>query len=185
MNLKELSKMDVVTSDGNVIGKIEGAIVSTKGNVDFLSVKLEKDVVSGLKTKPNLRQDIGVNNIAGITDKLLLNLPLDGLAKHFQPHNEKFDADRLIGMDVTDTKGDSIGTVENMMIAKDTWKIPSIRIKVNSEEREALKMKSIILSGNDIAISLKNVRNVGDMVVLNITSDHLNDILEAPPLRKP
>jgi sporulation protein YlmC with PRC-barrel domain len=71
------------------------------------------------------------------------------------------------------------------MIENKTWNVPSLRIKVNSEERDALKMKSIRLAGKKIAVSLNSVRDVGDMVIMNITADHLNDILKAPPIRKP
>ena len=185
MNLKDLSKKEIVTSDGHTIGQVEGAIVTTKGNIRSLSLKLNKDVVSGLKTTPNLDQDLEVQHIEAITDKVILNKPLKGLENHLQKHNEKYDAKRLIGMDVMDTKGDTIGTVEDFMIENKTWKVPSLRIKVNSGERDALKMKSIKLAGRDIAVSLNRVRDVGDMVIMNITADHLNNILEAPALRKP
>jgi sporulation protein YlmC with PRC-barrel domain len=185
MTLKDITKKEIVTSDGFTIGEIEGVIVTTKGNIRSLSLRLNKDVVSGLKTKPNLNQDIEVEHIDGITDKVILNKPLKGLENHLQKHNEKYDAKRLIGMDVMDTKGDTIGTVEDFMIENKTWNVPSLRIKVNSGERDALKMKSIRLGGKDIAVSLNRVRDVGDMVVLNITADHLNNILEAPAIRKP
>jgi sporulation protein YlmC with PRC-barrel domain len=145
---------------------------------------LDKDVVSGLRTTPNLRQDIEVQNVAGIMDKVVLNQPLNGLANHFHAHNEKYDAERLIGMEVISLKGTAIGTVEDLMIEHKTWKVPSIRVKVNPDEREALKMKSITLAGKVIDISMGNVRDIGDMVVLNMSADHLNDILEAPPIRK-
>ena len=186
INLKELIKKDVVTSDGHIIGKIDGAIITNKGNISSLSVKLEKDVVSGLKTKPNLRQDMEIKIIAGITDRVLLNQPLSGLSDHLIRHNEHLNADRLIGMEVTDTKGTNIGTVDDIMIEQnqDTWRLPAIRVKVNSDEKDALKMKSIKLAGNEIDISTGIVRDVGGMVMLNITADHLNNILEAPPLRK-
>jgi len=184
MNLKDLSKKEVITSDGFTIGKIEGAIVTTKGNIRSLSLKLNKDVVSTLKTTPNLNQDLEVQHIDAMTDNVILNKPLKGLEDHLQKHNEKYDAKRLIGMDVMDTKGDTIGTVEDFMIDNKTWNVPSLRIKVNSGERDALKMKSIRLGGKDIAVSLDRVRDVGDMVVMNITADHLNNILEAPDIRK-
>jgi len=184
MNLKGLSKKEVVTSDGHIIGKVKGANVTSKGNVSSLSLKLDKDVVSGLRTTPNLRQDIEIRNIAGITDRVLLNQPLNGLGLYFKRHNENRDAERLIGMEVTDMKGTAIGTVDDLIIEHRTWKVPLIRVKVNSEEREALKMKSIRLAGKDIDISMGIVRDVGDMVVLNMTADHLNNILEAPPIRK-
>ncbi len=180
LSLKDLSKKDVVNSDGNVIGRIEGAIVTNQGNVNFLSVKLEKDVVSGLRTKPNIRQDIEMRQIAGIMDRVVLNHPLNGFAKYFRQHKEKHDGERL--MEFTDTKEDSIGTVEDLMIEQDSWKVPDIREKVNTNEKEALEMKSIKPGGDEIAISLKSIKNIGDMVMLKVTSDHLNDILEYPLL---
>ena len=88
-----------------------------------------------------------------------------------------------MGMEVLGGKGTPIGTVDDLMIEHGTWKVPFLRVKVNPEEREALKMKSITLAGKMIDISMGNVRNVGDMVILNMTADYLNDILEAAPIR--
>jgi len=184
MNLKDLNKKEVVTSDGHVIGNIDGAIITRQGIVSSLSVKLDKDTVATLRTTPNLKQDISVKDISGITDRVMLNRPLNGLEQHLNRHNPKLDASRLMGMEVLGGKGNPIGTVDDLMIEHGTWKVPFLRVKVNSAEKEALKMKSITLGGKVIDISMGNVRNVGDMVVLNMTADYLNDILEAAPIRK-
>jgi len=184
MNLKDLNEKEVVTSDGHVIGKINGAIITRHGDVSSLSLMLKNDIVATLRTTPNLRQDISVKDISGITDRVMLNRPLNGLEKYLIEHNPQLDAGRLMGMEVLSGKGKPIGTVDDLMIEHGTWKVPFLRVKVNAEEEEALKVESITLAGKLIDISMGNIRNVGDMVVLNMTADYLNSILEAAPIRK-
>jgi sporulation protein YlmC with PRC-barrel domain len=182
MNLRELSKKDVVSSDGRTIGRITGAIVTSKGNVSALSLKLNEGVADAMGKKTPvlsaLRQDLAVQNVSGVTDKVVLNKSLSELGTHLTMHNEILDAKRLIGMEVTSPKGTSIGKVEDLIIDENTWKVPSIRVKVDKDAKDVLKMKSWKLAGKELDISLANVRDVGDGVLLNLSAEHMGWLLE-------
>jgi len=192
IRLGELKKKDVISSDGKIIGSIEGVTILGKWKVGDLTVKIEKDVSEtlGLK-KPilfSLRMGLGVDNIKAISDRVLLDKPLNQLGKFLKEHNEEVSAGRMVDMEIVDTGGKLIGKVDdivlNCRLECAEWEIPSLLVDVNKDVVDAIGLKKSLLRAPSLHISMKHVSSVGDVVMLDIGADKVGEILESAPIKK-
>lgn len=186
--ISELKKMEAVSADGKIIGTIASAIITGKLEIKGLSIKLNKETIVAIgKKKPllsSLIMDINVNDIQGIKDKVVLNHTMTDINNYLIPHNEKFDSDRLLGMEVLGSKGKIIGKVDDIKIDVEHWTLPSLIIKIRKDALELAKMEKCLLGGNRLHISMQHIIDVGDYVMLEMTAENIGEILENTPIKK-
>jgi sporulation protein YlmC with PRC-barrel domain len=187
-HLSELKKKDVVSADGKIIGTVNSAIITGKMEISGLVIKMSKAAIEAIgKKKPlfsSLLMDVNVEEIKGIQDTVVLNHLWKDISEHLLPHNTKFDAERLISMDVLGTGGKIVGTVEDINIDTQNWQLPSLIIKVKKDALETIKMENCLLCGNRLHISMQHITDVGDYVMLEVTADNIGKILDITPIKK-
>lgn len=186
--LSDLKKSDVVSADGKIIGTVNSAIITGKMEISGLVVKLNKAAAKIIgEKKPllsSLYRDINIEEIKGIKDTVILNHSWKDLSNYLLDHNIKFDADRLLGMDVLGTGGKIVGTVEDINIDTQSWKMPSLIIKIRKDALEMIKTENCLLCNNRLHISMQHIVDIGDYVMLEVTAEDIGKILDDTPIKK-
>jgi sporulation protein YlmC with PRC-barrel domain len=183
MLMDDVTDMDVLSSDGNKIGEVEGLITKEKWIITGISVKIDSEDVKKLgKKKPFLSalvQDISREHIGGIKDKVVLDKPISSLGPYFKEHDEKKDATRILGLKLMSKDGKIIGKVLDVKVDFKKWIIPSISVKLQKDTLELMNMSSGIFSDKKLMIATGYVGDIGeDFVMLKTTTDQLKDIVD-------
>jgi sporulation protein YlmC with PRC-barrel domain len=183
MLMDDVAGMDVLSSDGNILGEIEGLITKDKWTITGLSVKIDSEDVKKLgKKKPflsSLVQDISREHIGGIKDKVVLDKPISSLGPFFKEHDEKNDANRILNIKLMSKDGKIIGKVLDVKVDFKKWMIPSISIKLQKDTLELMNMSSGLFSDKKFMIATAYVGEIGeDFLMLKTTTDQLRDIID-------
>lgn len=182
-----MRKKEVVSADGHIIGTIQSAIITQHRTIIGLTIKIKKKIVKTLeKSKPFLKPlllDAGIEHIKGVKDKVVLQYPLKDLGAYLLSHNKKFDALRLLGLEVLGSEGKVVGSVEDMEIDTNIWTVPSLLIKVKKDALDSIKKEKCLLCGSQLHISMDHVVDIGDYVMLEITVENIGQILQNITLR--
>ena len=177
---------EVLSADAKVIGKVEGIGIDTegwKGKVLKLQVNKGMEEAVGVK-KPlfgaaRFYFDVQyVENIAHVitvsrkTDKLK-EISVDGAQV------QRTAGDILMKM-IVSSNGEHIGTVNEIYFdEKRNWAMPYIQCRLTKELKKAWKDKK--LKSGLIKIPTIQVRTVGDVVMLDVSTAQLKDIIEHSP----
>lgn len=187
-NLSDLKKMQVISADGHVIGNVQSVILTEKWEVSGFSIKMKKDSLESLgKKKPilsSLLLDINIDVIKGIKDKVVLKHKMNDLSPFLLSHNAKFDADRLLGLEVLGVGGKVVGKVEDLKLDTSLWTMPSLVIKIRKDALEMMKMNKCLICDTQLNISMYHVVSVGDYVMLEVTAENIGQILENISIQK-
>jgi sporulation protein YlmC with PRC-barrel domain len=186
--LSDLKKIDVVSTDGKIIGTVHSAIITGKMEVSGLVIKLNKASITAIgKKKPflsSLCMDVNIEEIKGIMDTVVLHHSWNDFSNYLLAHNTKFDAERLLGLEVLGTGGKIVGTVEDINIDTQNWRLPSLIIKIKKDALEMIKTEKCLLCNNRLHISMQHIVDVGDYVMLEVTAEDIGKILDATPIKK-
>ncbi|MBN1860629.1 MAG: PRC-barrel domain-containing protein [Candidatus Thermoplasmatota archaeon] len=185
--LSDLRKKEVISSDGHIIGTVHSAIITQERTIFGLTIKIKKKMAQTLeKKKPLLSPlllDVKIDEITGVRDKVVLHHPLKELGTQLLPHNTKFDAERLLGVDVLGREGKVVGSVEDMEIDTLIWTVPTLLIKVKKDALETIKKDKCVLCGSQLHISMHHVIDIGDYVMLEMTAENIGQILSNISMR--
>jgi sporulation protein YlmC with PRC-barrel domain len=186
--LSDLKKSDVVSADGKIIGTVNSAIITGKMEISGLVIKLNKAAVTLIgKKKPLLSSlyiDVNIEEIKGIKDTVILNHSWNDLGNFLLEHNSQYDAQRLLGLEVLGTGGKIVGTVEDINIDTQSWKLPSLIIKVKKDSLKMVKSENCFLCNNRLHISMQHIVDIGDYVMLEVTAEDIGKILDSTPIKK-
>lgn len=186
MKLSELKGKEVLSTDGRTIGTIEGAILKGKWNVNSISIKVEKNAIDALgKKKPmlfSLRQDVNVDYIKAIDDKVILEKDLKSLGIYLSDHDEELSASRIVGLEVVDPNGNVIGKADDLILhcvmKCSEWEMPSLIVNVDKEAVHDINLKKALFSTPNIQINMKHVKDIGDAIMLKIDAKELTTLIE-------
>ena len=185
--LSELRKKEVISSDGHIIGTLHSAIITQERTISGLTIKIKKKIAKTLeKKKPlfsSLVLDVPIDQIKGVRDKVVLMYPLKEIGAKLLDHNVKFDAERLLGLDVLGREGKIVGLVEDMEIDTLIWTVPTLLIKVKKDALETIKKDKCVLCGSQLHISMHHVIDIGDYVMLEMTAENIGQILSNISMR--
>ncbi|MBP7086800.1 MAG: hypothetical protein KBA58_01920 [Methanomassiliicoccales archaeon] len=75
-----------------------------------------------------------------------------------------------------------IGTVNDLQISIEDWKVTMVSVVLNAQSKKDLGIKKIALTGVSLCVPIAHVDKVGDMVTLRIDFDHLKELPECKSL---
>ncbi len=82
-------------------------------------------------------------------------------------------ADSLKGRSVIDSRGTSVGKVDDVAFDPLTWKVQGLVVNLDRDVAIDLRMKPSAFSSARLELSPERVRTVGDNVILNVDTDEL------------
>jgi sporulation protein YlmC with PRC-barrel domain len=80
--------------------------------------------------------------------------------------------------------GKIVGTVEDINIDTQSWKLPSLIIKIRKDALEMVKMEKCLLGDNRLHISMQHIVDIGDYAMLEVTAEDIGKILDSTPIKK-
>ncbi len=115
-----------------------------------------------------------------VSDLVTLSKKLGDL-KNFlvDPSQVSLMAGNIVGKRVAGRKGREIGTVESIIFdTKATWMVNALKVRLERGVVGDLKVKKPLLTTPLISIATKDIRTVGDLVMLAIDIDQLKELHE-------
>jgi sporulation protein YlmC with PRC-barrel domain len=188
VNLTDLRKMEVISSDGKVIGTVEDVAITDKWNISGFTVKLDSEVAKALGKKTPLisalRLEISPLQIKSIGDKVVLYKQVNELGEHLTKHEGVDKVSRFMKMQVLGTGGKVLGQVQDIQLEPSTWKMPSLYVSVEREVMDHMKMKKPLIGKGRLTLSMVHVNSIKDYVMLNTDHEGLARMLESSPVKK-
>ncbi len=187
--ITKLRQREILSADGNSMGSVSGFSYMGVGqwNVTGVTIKLDKETAEELGKKAPLigalRMDIGVEDVKVVSDNMVLVHPLRAMASRLRNYNEAKDVTRFVDKQVVDTGGKDLGTVEDVMMDTERWKLPTIMIKLDKEVLEYLRMEKCPDCERHVTLPMAHVSHVGDVIMLNITKEKLGDLVSNAPVK--
>ncbi len=177
---------EVLSADAKVVGTIEGIGVDTEGwKGKILKVQVTKGLEETLGVKKPLfgaaRFYFDVQYVENIAHVITVSRKADKMKEIGVDGTQvqKMAGDILLKM-IVSSNGEQIGTVSELYFdEKRNWSMPYIQAKMTKELRRAWKERK--LKAGLIKIPTIQVRTVGDVVMLDVTTAQLKDIIEHSP----
>lgn len=182
--LEDVIGDEVISSDGNIIGELDGIAIDTdtwRAPVVRICLNRGLDATLGVN-KPLFgaacifTESANVENVA---DLVTLSKTLGDL-KNFliNPSQVPLMAGNIVGRRVVGLKGQEIGVVESILFDTDgPWMVRSISVRLGKAVANDLKLKKSLLSTPLISVTTKDIRTVGDIVMLSIDANQLGEIM--------
>ncbi len=177
---------EVLSADAKVVGTIEGIGVDTEGwKGKILKVLVNKGLEETLGVRKPLfgaaRFFFDVQYVENIAHVITISRSADKM-KDISVDGaqvQKMAGDILLKM-IVSSNGEHIGTVNELYFdEKRNWSMPYIQCKMTKELKKAWRDKK--LKSGLIKIPTIQVRTVGDVVMLDVTTAQLKDIIEHSP----
>lgn len=181
--------MKIVGNDGNLLGWVQGFSFAAIGDwrVTNVTVRLEKESHRELGVKKPIMGaaivDMGVENIRTVSDNILLRVPQRMMKPNLKEHVPGKDITNVLMKRVIDRNGTDLGVVADVMMDTETWRFPSILIKLDKEVRAMLRKGKCPDCGKTVTLPMLEVSSVGDHVMLVITKEQLGDMVQRAPVK--
>jgi sporulation protein YlmC with PRC-barrel domain len=183
--LEEIIGDEVVSADGKLIGVVGGIAIDTdtwKAPVIRICLNRGVEMSIGI-TKPLFGAAcffMESSHAEYVSDLVTLSKNLGDL-KNFliDPEQVPLMAGDIVGKRVLGLKGREIGTVESIILdTNGTWMVRSFNVRLEKRVLGDLKVKKRLLTTPLVSIATKDIRTVGDLVMLAIDANQLKEMLE-------
>jgi sporulation protein YlmC with PRC-barrel domain len=94
-------------------------------------------------------------------------------------------ASSMLNKKVVGKDGKRIGAIDNIHFdAARGWEVTKLGIKLNKDAKQALELQKGLAPASQITILTKDVKTVGDMVMLRLDLDGLKEYINKKPVSK-
>ena len=170
--LESLKGMNMISSDAYEIGEINDICYDPfEWNVVGLRVKIKR-------SSEKLSAGFGKTTVLVLPDKfimndvMLLSRPIDGVKGSVVPDNKNISSLLpLVSAKVVTRDNALIGNVVTVMIDPDSWKVPSIVVRLDKGAIEAMGMKKGLFSKINVEIGTEMILSSADLIHLNEQMD--------------
>ncbi len=182
--LEDVIGDEVISSDGNIIGVLDGIAIDTETwRAPVVRICLNRGVDAPLGvTKPLFGAAcifMESSNVENVADLVTLSKTLDDLRNSLiNPSQVPLMAGNIIGRRVVGRQGHEIGTVESITFGTEgPWMVQSFSVRLAKGVVADMNAKRSLLSTPLISIATKDIRTVGDIVMLSIDSNQFGEIM--------
>lgn len=180
--LEELMGDQVISSDGKIIGKLDGIAIDTDTwGAPVVRICLTRGLDANLGVNKPLFGAACIftesANIENVSDYVTLSKTLEELKNLLiNPSQVPLMAGNIVGRRVAGSQGRHIGTVESIIFATEgPWMVQSLTVRLGKEVTAELKLEKSLISTPLISIATKDIRTVGDIVMLSIDATGLGE----------
>ncbi|MCG7844907.1 MAG: PRC-barrel domain-containing protein [Methanomassiliicoccales archaeon] len=175
---------EVISGDAKIIGTVEGIAVDVDNwKVPAIRVSVRKGIEASLNLKKKAlgvqRVHIASPQVASVTDTVTLAVKQDQVKDVLlEDRKVSTSAGDLLNKRVVSNDGKQIGYLDNVHFdVGKGWEITMLGVKLEKGAKQSLDLKKGIAPSSQITILTKDVKTVGDMVMLRMDMDGLKDYL--------
>lgn len=189
--LEDIMGKEVISSDAIIIGTVDGVGIDTdnwKVPAIRISVRKGNEAALGLKKKA-----IGVRKIfvatpqvSSVSDTVTLAVKMDQVKEVVVDEKKVFmTAGDMLNKKVVGQDGKLIGFMDNVYFdTTRSWEIGKLGIKLDKTAKQSLDLQKGLAPSSQISILSKDVKSVGDMVMLRLDIDALKTYLNTKQVSK-
>ncbi|MDG6221456.1 MAG: PRC-barrel domain-containing protein [Candidatus Thermoplasmatota archaeon] len=182
MSLGDMEGKEIITADGYCIGIVQDAQLCEDWKICSLAMNVDRDVGQSMGYhKPFLSSlvlDLPTERINAVSDKVILDKPKDFIGTFIADNDKKTNVSNLRGKQIVGKEGTVIGTVEDIIFDTDSWTLPSLAMKLDKKTVEDLSLKKSLFSLPTIGLTMSHVNDIGDVIMLDVSSKNLSSILD-------
>ena len=189
--LEDIMGKEVISSDAIIIGTVEGVAVDTdnwKVPAIRISVRKGNEAALGMKKKVIGVQRIYVATpqVSSVSDTVTLAVKMDQVREVVVDDRKvPVTAGALLNKKVVGQDGKQLGFMDNVYFdTARSWEISKLGIKLDKAAKQSLDLQKGLAPASQITILTKDVKTVGDMVMLRLDLEGLKDYLNKKPVSK-
>ena len=182
--LEDIVGKEVISADAIIIGTVEGVALDVDNwKVTAVRVSLRKGNEAALNLKKKAlgvqRVHVAAPQVSSVSDTVTLAVKMDQVKDVLlEDRKVPVSAGDLMNKRVVGRDGKQIGYLDNVYFdAARSWELTKFGVKLDKAAKQALDLKKGIAPSSQITIQTKDVKTVGDMVMLNLDMAGLKDYL--------
>ena len=182
--LEDIVGKEVISADAIIIGTVEGIALDVDNwKVTALRVSLRKGNEAALNLKKKAigvqRVHVAAPQVSSVSDTVTLAVKMDQVKDVLlEDRKVSMSAGDLMNKRVVGHDGKQVGYLDNVYFdAGKSWEIGKLGVKLDKTAKQALDLKKGIAPSSQITVLTKDVKTVGDMVMLNLDMAALKDFL--------
>jgi sporulation protein YlmC with PRC-barrel domain len=191
IELQDLIGKEVMSANAKLVGKVDDAAVDVKTwRVPALSISISKGNESFLKQKKKLissaSANVKVESVRSVKDHVMLSEDLEMMANLImEDYQAPVKLSDMMGDRVLCKMGREIGTVYGFQVDPEGgWNIPYFEVLVDKATLEDLNIKKKLGKKPIITLRTSDIKNVADVILLDIDIDGVKRFLEDKPVAR-
>lgn len=189
--MEDIVGKEVITSDAIIIGTVEGLAVDTENwKVPAIRVSVRKGNEAPLGLKKRI---IGVHKVyvatpqvSSVSDTVTLAVKLEQVKEVLMDEKKvTMTASALLDKRVVGKDGKQVGFMDDIHFDQaHGWEIVKLGIRLDKAAKQSLELQKGLAPSSQITVLTKDVKTVGDMVMLRLDLDGLKEYLQKKPVSK-
>ncbi|MBN1109727.1 MAG: hypothetical protein JXA45_03090 [Methanomassiliicoccales archaeon] len=191
LGLENIVGKEIITADAIILGTVEGIALDTdlwKVPAIRVSVKKGNEAALNLKKKTLGVQRVHVvtPQVSSVSDTVTLAIKMDNIKEVLMDDQKvPMAAGELLNKKVVAHDGKQIGYLDNVYFEPSQgWDVTKVSIKLDKTAKQALGLKKGVAPSSQIVVLTKDIKTVGDMVMLRLDLEGLKDYLQKKPVSK-
>jgi len=175
---------EVISADAIIIGTVEGIALDVDNwKVTAMRVSVRKGNEAALNLKKKAigvqRVHVAAPQVSSVSDTVTLAVKMDQVKDVLlEDRKVPMSAGDLMNKRVVSHDGKQVGYLDNVYFdAGRGWEISKLGVKLDKAAKQVLDLKKGIAPSSQITVLTKDVKTVGDMVMLNLDMTALKDFL--------
>jgi sporulation protein YlmC with PRC-barrel domain len=191
LGLENIVGKEIITADAIILGTVEGIALDTdlwKVPAIRVSVKKGNEAALNLKKKTLGVQRVHVvtPQVSSVSDTVTLAIKMDNIKEVLMDDQKvPMAAGELLNKKVVAHDGKQLGYLDNVYFEPSQgWDVTKVSIKLDKTAKQALDLKKGVAPSSQIVVLTKDIKTVGDMVMLRLDLEGLKDYLQKKPVSK-
>lgn len=182
--LEDIKGKDVISADAVIIGTVDSITVDTDTwKVLAIKVSVRKGNEAALNVKKKAlglqRVHVATPQVSSVTDTVTLAVKMDQVKEVLLEEKKvPLNADKMLNKKVVAQDGTRVGYLSDVHFDRSkNWEVTKIEVKLDKTAKNTLFIKGGAKPSAEITLLTKDVKSVGDMVMLRLDMEGIKDYL--------
>jgi len=189
--LEDIRGKDVISADAVIIGTVDSITVDTDiWKVLAIKVSVRKGNEAALNVKKKAlgttRVHVATPQVSSVTDTVTLAVKMAQVKEVLLDEKKvPLNADKMLNKKVVAQDGTQVGYLDDVQFDRNkNWEVTKIEVRLDKTAKNTLFTKGGAKPSAEITLLTKDVRSVGDMVMLRLDMDGIKNYLNTKQVSK-
>jgi sporulation protein YlmC with PRC-barrel domain len=189
--LEDIRGKDVISADAVIIGTVDSITVDTEmWKVLAIKVIVRKGNEAALNVKKKAlgaqRVHVATPQVSSVTDTVTLAVKMAQVQEVLLDEKKvPLNADKMLNKKVVAQDGTMVGYLDDVQFDRNkNWEVTKIEVKLDKASKKTLFTKGGAKPSAEIVLLTKDVKSVGDMVMLRLDMDGIKNYLNTKQVSK-